>query len=177
MQPLEKRSVFWKNCFLFKNGRQVKKWPVDRNLNIYTLCACVHVQCANYVGTVDRLYCDRSTGPCKVAHWMCNYIPIVYILIFLKMHDYLRIDFNKFITNIISNNQSTIYSNICSSNDLVLSIAFSYLSEIKTFIKLVTQHSPPFWLMTIYICKSESPPEYVISLFEFLYMYVPANNC
>ena len=60
------------------------------------------------------------------------------------MHDYLKIDFNKFITNIISNNQSTIYSNICSSNDLVLSIAFSYLSEIKTFIKLVTQHSPPF---------------------------------
>ena len=64
---------------------------------------------------------------------MCNAIKRIYID-YIEVHDYLRIDFNKFLTITISNNQPIIYSNI------TLFCRSPYLSEIKTFIKLVTQH-------------------------------------
>ena len=78
MQPLEKRSVFWKSCFLFKNGRQVKNGPVERNSNIYI--RYVHVCTFTVQFTQERSTAPILTGrpvPVKLHIELCNCMQLI----------------------------------------------------------------------------------------------------
>ena len=150
-----KRSNHWrKKCLLGKVAFCLK--TVDRSKMtsrqnfkyIGVMCMCARSLCNLHRNGRPPGFgpVDRSLLNCTV-NVQCH--PKRIYIDSIEMHDYLRIDFNKTNTTNIPNNQPLTYEARCvSMNNFFLSITVYPFVRNQNYIKILTQHSPPFWLMT-----------------------------